>query len=144
MIWGSISLFLMFFTQYLYRHTCYCSSSAEKLTLKVVFPRSGIWGKLGTGVKGICLKKSWAKFPPNCTMCSKDAIRPQPFCQNTEIDCSWRVWTVSLAKTRKFQVFSPCGRLCKHTFVIAKFWNLVKIAKYVQMFDMFLSLHMVQ
>ena len=58
-------------------HTCYYSSSAEMLTLSVDFFRSGIWGKLGTGVQGICLK-SCAKFPPNRTMCSRDAIRPQP------------------------------------------------------------------
>ena len=45
--------------------------------LSVDFSRSGIWGKLGTGVQGICLK-SCAKFPPSRTMCSRDAIRPQP------------------------------------------------------------------
>ena len=33
----------------------------------VDFSRSGIWGKLGAGVQGICLK-SCAKFPQNCTM----------------------------------------------------------------------------
>ena len=33
------------------------------LPLSVDFSRSGIWGKLGTGVQGICLK-SCAKFPP--------------------------------------------------------------------------------
>ena len=36
-------------------------------SLSVDFSRSGIWGKLGTGVQGICLK-SCAKFPPNRTM----------------------------------------------------------------------------
>ena len=59
-------------------HTCYYSSSAEMLTLSVDFFRSGIWGKLGTGVQGICLK-SCAKFPPNRTMCSRDAIGPRPY-----------------------------------------------------------------
>ena len=48
-------------------HTCYYSSSAEMLTLSVDFFRSGIWGKLGTGVQGICLK-SCAKFAANRTM----------------------------------------------------------------------------
>ena len=42
------------------------SSSAE-IPLSVDFSRSGIWGKLGTGVQGIRLK-SCAKFPPNRTM----------------------------------------------------------------------------
>ena len=43
----------------------------------VDFSRSEIWGKLCTGVQVICLK-SCAKFPPNRTMWSRDAIRPQP------------------------------------------------------------------
>ena len=43
----------------------------------VDFSRSEIWGKLGTGALGICLK-GCAKFPTNRTMCSRDAIRPQP------------------------------------------------------------------
>ena len=59
-------------------HTCYYSSSAEMLTLSVDFFRSGIRGKLGKGVQGICLK-SCAKFPPNRTMCSRDAIGPRPY-----------------------------------------------------------------
>ena len=62
---------------YLGMHATF-SSSAEMLTLSVDFSRSGIWGELGTGVQGICLK-SCAKYPPNRTMCSRDAIRPQPF-----------------------------------------------------------------
>ena len=37
------------------------------IILSVDFSRSGIWGKLGIGVQGICLK-SCAKFPPNRTM----------------------------------------------------------------------------
>ena len=43
----------------------------------VDFSRRWIWGKVGTGVQGICLK-SYAKFHLNRTMCSGDAIRPQP------------------------------------------------------------------
>ena len=53
-------------------------AALRRYLLSVDFPRSGIWGKLGTRVQGICLK-SCAKFPPNRTMCSRDAIRPQPF-----------------------------------------------------------------
>ena len=52
---------------YLGMHATF-SSSAEMLTqLSVDFSRSGIWGKLGTGVQGICLK-SCAKFAANRTM----------------------------------------------------------------------------
>ena len=54
-------------------------------SLSVDFSRSQIWGKLGTGVEGICLMNC-AKFPPNRTMCSssRDAIRPQAFKQKTK------------------------------------------------------------
>ena len=38
--------------------------------LSVDFSRSGIWGKLGTGVQGICLKNC-AKFPP-ITLCAQE------------------------------------------------------------------------
>ena len=38
--------------------------------LSVDFSRSGIWGKLVSGVQDICLK-SCAKFPPNRTMGSQ-------------------------------------------------------------------------
>ena len=48
---------------YLGMHATF-SCSAEK---SVDFSKSGIWGKLGTGVQGICLK-SCAKFAANCTM----------------------------------------------------------------------------
>ena len=54
----------------------------------VDFSRSGIWGKLGKGVQGICLK-SCAKFPPNrravpsfpqIALCFPSfTLRPQPF-----------------------------------------------------------------
>ena len=65
--------------QYISRHACYFYPAALRCQpLSVDFSRSGIWGKHGTGVQGICLK-SCAKFPPNRTMCSIDAIRPQPF-----------------------------------------------------------------
>ena len=50
-------VFDVFYTIYLGIH------ATVPAVLSVDFSRGGIWGKLGTGVQGICLK-SFASFPP--------------------------------------------------------------------------------